>query len=165
MNEKYIKTLIERFYNAQTTEEEEQALIEYFSKGDVPNTLSDEALFFNSLRMANIPEAEAHQKEIEKTIDQWNRVETVSVRRSRKVFLNWSVGIAAVVAIMFGVTVWLNHHAENQNVDTIEMADTYTNIEDAEAKTEEALMKFAVSLNKGMKKINALNRNNKSDNI
>ncbi len=54
MNTEKIKQLIEKFYDGQTTLEEEQQLHEYFQREEIPDELQSEAAYFQYL--ANVSE-------------------------------------------------------------------------------------------------------------
>jgi hypothetical protein len=57
MNEEELKRLIEKYYNGESTEEEESALRDYFRKGNIPEGYEAEKLIFSYYtESAELPE-------------------------------------------------------------------------------------------------------------
>jgi hypothetical protein len=57
MNEEELKRLIEKYYNGESTEEEESALRDYFRKGNIPDGYEAEKLIFSYYtESAELPE-------------------------------------------------------------------------------------------------------------
>ena len=64
-----IEELLERYYNAQTSEAEEQRLREYFIHEETPPHLQKEKEMFLQLQAVQVPEG--LEEKLSKQIDQW----------------------------------------------------------------------------------------------
>ena len=64
-----IEELLERYYNAQTSEAEEQRLREYFIHKETPPHLQKEKEMFLQLHAVQVPDG--LEESISKHIDQW----------------------------------------------------------------------------------------------
>lgn len=146
-----IKILLERFYEGQTTQSEEQRLKEYFSKPDVDPRWTADRQLFRQLYAMDMPASHEAERRLAKQIDSWNRVEKTSERRTRVVGLRWIAGIAAGLLLLVTFTLFVQHRQQQQSY--ARQQDTFDNPQDAYARTEKALMKFSVSLNKGLNQI------------
>ena len=86
------KDLLERFLSAETNEEEERQLQEFFDK-NAPKGL---------------------EERLSRQIDGWNRVEKTTQRRGRTVLMRWISGVAASLLILFGIAFMAYRHTEQQ---------------------------------------------------
>lgn len=84
--------LLERFLCAETNEEEERQLQEFFNQ-NAPNGL---------------------EERLSRQIDGWNRVEKTTQRRGRVVLMRWITGVAASLIILFGIAFMAYRHTEQQ---------------------------------------------------
>lgn len=84
--------LLNRYLRAETTEEEERRLHDFFEQ-NAPRGL-DESL--------------------SREIDGWNRVEKTTRRRGRIVMRRWIMGVAASLLILFGMAFMAYRHTERQ---------------------------------------------------
>lgn len=160
MNAYKIKTLLDRFYNGQTTEEEERELDRFFNSGDVPEEMGEERAFFNLLNADKPPVPDGLEQRLSRQIDGWNTIEKSSTRRARIISLRWIIGVAASILLIFSVTLFVNSHEDERNF--AHQQDTYDNPEDAYAETQRALMKFSKFINKGLAEVdNVTNKDGK----
>ena len=148
MNTERINELLERYYEALTTEAEEEELRRFFTEGEVPARLMGEKELFLQLQAAASGEVavpEGLEERMETAIDGWaTQEETERKRHSRIYRLRWMGGIAAsiVVLLAFG---W--------NLYEPARRDTCATPEEAYAEAHEALMQFAWALDKGTQQI------------
>ena len=148
MNTERINELLERYYEALTTEAEEEELRRFFSKGDVPAHLMGEKELFLQLQAASdeIVVPEELEGRLSDAIDGWaaQEEEEKSRRHGRIYRLRWIGGIAAsiVVILAFG---WHLYEPARR--------DTFATPEEAYAEAHEALMQFALALDKGTQQI------------
>lgn len=142
-----IKRLLARYYDGQTTEEEESTLRSYFNSDAIDDCLKDESAIFTALQSAECPLPEGLEARLNRQINQWNTVETTAHRTVRLSNLRWIVGIAACLLLLFaaGAVVY-----QSENRDRLTEQDTYTDTKDAYAETSRALLKFSNSINKGI---------------
>ena len=147
MNTERINELLERYYEALTTEAEEEELRRFFTEGEVPARLMGEKELFLQLQevSAEVSAPEGLEERLTTAIDSWAaQEETERKRRSRIYRLRWMGGIAAsiVVLLAFG---W--------NLYEPERRDTCATPEEAYAEAHEALRQFAWALDKGTQQI------------
>ena len=147
MNTERINELLERYYEALTTEAEEEELRRFFAKGDVPAHLMGERELFLQLQAASdeavVPEG--LEGRLSDAIDGWAAQEEEESRRHGRIYrLRWIGGIAAsiVVILAFG---WHLYEPARR--------DTFATPEEAYAEAHEALMQFALALDKGTQQI------------
>lgn len=147
MNSEEIKRLLEKYYEGETTSEEELLLKKFFSMDNVPQDLrSDQEIFRYYMQAAEIPEPSADfEKKIISAIDSEDKN---SGRFKRKrVFVTLS-GIAAAMIILTGSYFFFT----NRSVPR----DTYSDPEVAYAETMKILQQVSVRLNQGTKALGHL---------
>ena len=148
MNTERINELLERYYEALTTEAEEEELRRFFAKGDVPAHLMGERELFLQLQAASAEAVvpEGLEDRLSDAIDGWAvQEEAEKSRRHGRIYrLRWIGGIAAsiVVILAFG---WHLYEPARR--------DTFATPEEAYAEAHEALMQFALALDKGTQQI------------
>ncbi|MGB8491441.1 MAG: hypothetical protein WCE64_10310 [Bacteroidales bacterium] len=162
MNAEEIKKLLEKYYEAATTPEEEQALKNFFSQGPVPDELKpDKEIFVYYLGASEIPEPSAGFED--KIISSALRGDSIH-SLSRKGRISLITGIAAGLLILVASYFFLTKKQEPR--------DTYSDPRIAYAETMKVLYDISVSLNEGTnalkpvgmindyteKSINALNK-------
>ena len=82
----HIEKLLERFYNAETSEQEEQELKDFFHHGEVPPHLQAEKEMFLQLQASDTPEG--MEERLGNLIDQWELSEQQTQRKhSRQSFV------------------------------------------------------------------------------
>lgn len=155
-----IKLLLGKFYEGQTTLEEEVNLRNYFLGNNVDAGLSEEKEFFIACQKAfNPPDIGSDgyknlKESLSKNIDQWDMVEKVSQRKARTVSFRWITGVAASLLIVLCFSFYINNYYQKAEQAK---QNTYDNPQDAYAETQRALMKFSLSLNNGIDKVNKIN--------
>lgn len=155
-NKEYISKLIDRFYNGQTSADDELELISYFASDNVSPDLEAEREFFTQYFGLDHANADDAKMRLERQLDAWNAVEKSTSRHFRSRSLRWAVGIAASLLLLVGVGMGLTQKEDKTAFATYE--DTYTNPQDAYNETRKALMMFSQTLNKGLDIANGNNK-------
>ena len=144
---KYIEELLERYYNAQTSEAEEKQLKNFFLQEDVPVHLQAEKEMFLQLQASDIPEG--LEERLSQRIDQWN----VQKKRHITKHLQWIGSIAASLLLLFGAGWYLQDSQPSAH-----RQDTCATPEEAYAEAQRTLVLFSTALNKGMKQMNVIQK-------
>ena len=148
MNTERINELLERYYEALTTEAEEEELRRFFAKGEVPAHLMGERELFLQLQAASAEAVvpEGLEGRLSDAIDGWAAQEEAekSRRHGRIYRLRWIGGIAASIVLILAFGWHLYEPARR---------DTFATPEEAYAEAHEALMQFALALDKGTQQI------------
>ena len=134
----HIEALLERYYDAQTSESEERMLKDFFLHEEVPIHLMAEKEMFLQLQASKIPEG--LEDRLSQSIDQWGK-------KHRTLRLQWIGSIAASLLLLFGAGWYLQEPTRK---------DTCSTPEEAYAEAQRALVIFSTALNKGMKHMDAL---------
>ena len=145
---KDIEELLERYYNAQTSEVEEQRLKDFFFNEDIPLHLLQEKEIFLQLRAAQIPDG--LEEKLSKQIDKYAIQERFVMKTPQRRSLQWTGSIAASLLILFGMSWYFNDAPSNYRKDTCATP------EEAYVHTDKALMMFAQALNKGVKQMEVI---------
>lgn len=146
MDLKRIRTLLEKYYNGETTLEEEKILREYFSKDDIGiELIADKDIFlFNyqeNSKLDNVPDL---SEEI------WNNIQKSKNDKPKQhnnltyVFLR----IAAGIVIILGTFLLL----KDQVIDTkqeFQITDTYETPEQAYEQAKQTLLYVSAMMNNG----------------
>lgn len=82
MNANEIRKLLDRYYDGQTTEAEEEELKRFFDGNGVPAEMAEEQAFFKRLQTPVPPVPEGLEQRISRQIDGWNTIEKTSSRRA-----------------------------------------------------------------------------------
>ena len=135
----HIEALLERYYDAQTSEAEEQRLKDFFLHEEVPVHLQAEKEMFLQLQATDVPEG--LEERLSQSIDRWDK-------KHRTLRLQWIGSIAASLLLLFGAGWYLQ--------DGTPRKDTCATPEEAYAEAQKALVMFSTALNKGMKQMDAL---------
>ena len=143
---KYIEDLLERYYDAQTSESEEQCLKDFFFNEDVPLHLQKEKEMFLQLQAIQVPEE--LEERLSEQIDQWAIQErfVVKVSPKRRFLQIGSIAASLLVLLSMG---WYIYNPQTRQ-------DTCTTPEEAYIHTEKALTMFAQALNKGVKQMEVI---------
>ena len=146
-----IRQLLDRYYDGQTNEREEQVLKDYFLQDDVPPQWATDQRLFRQLYGANMPAIDGLEQRLSRQIDGWNRVEKTTSRRSRIVGLRWMASIAASLLLLFAIGLLVDR--QQKQAQYAVQQDTFDDPRDAYAETQKALMMFSKSINKGLNKV------------
>ena len=134
----HIEALLERYYDAQTSETEERILKDFFLHEEVPTHLLAEKEMFLQLQASAVPEG--MEDRLSQSIDQWGK-------KHRTLRLQWIGSIAASLLLLFGAGWYLQEPTRK---------DTCSTPEEAYAEAQRALVMFSTALNKGMKQMDVL---------
>ena len=134
----HIEALLERYYDAQTSEAEEQRLKDFFLHEEAPAHLQAEKEMFLQLQATDVPEG--LEERLSQSIDRWGK-------KHRTLRLQWIGSIAASLLLLFGAGWYLQEPRRK---------DTCATPEEAYAEAQKALVMFSTALNKGMKQMDAL---------
>ena len=154
MTTEEIQETLDRFYNAETTAQEESMLKRYFQGSDVPPELQADRLLFAQLFNGRVDAPDSLEARLSNDIDGWNMVEKNALRRSRVISLRWIAGVAASLMLLFTLGTYLNNRPSTARPYANNLRETYDNPKDAAGEAERALTKFSVAINKGLNKIN-----------
>ena len=134
----HIEALLERYYDAQTSEAEEQRLKDFFLHEEVPVHLQAEKEMFLQLQATDVPEG--LEERLSQSIDRWGK-------KHRTLRLQWIGSIAASLLLLFGTGWYLQEPPRK---------DTCATPEEAYMEAQKALVLFSTVLNKGMKQMDVL---------
>lgn len=147
----HIERLLERFYNAETSEQEEQDLKDFFYQGEVPPHLLAEKEMFMQLQASDAPEG--MEERLGNLIDQWELTEQKTQKKRRIFHLQWIGSIAASLLLVIGMSLYF-HEPQRK--------DTCATPEEAYAHAEKALVMFSEALNKGIRPIQNMEKTNEN---
>ncbi len=134
----HIEALLERYYDAQTSEAEEKQLKDFFLHEEVPPHLQAEKEMFLQLQATDVPEG--LEERLSQSIDRWSK-------KHHTLRLQWIGSIAASLLLLFGAGWYLQEPPRK---------DTCATPEEAYMEAQKALVLFSTALNKGMKQMDAL---------
>ncbi len=146
-----IRQLLDRYYDGQTSEREEQELKDYFLQDDVPPQWATDQRLFRQLYGADMPVIDGLEQRLSRQIDSWNRVEKTANRHARTIGLRWMAGIAASLLLLFAIGLLVDR--QQKQAQYAVQQDTFDDPRDAYAETQKALMMFSKSINKGLNKV------------
>ena len=142
-----IRKMLDRFYQGQTTLEEEKILEEYFSSTTVPEEFIPDKDLFQSFKEGDnsvfVP-TDLNQK-IVASIDQVERKAT----RTRRISVFSLSGLAAGLIIMIAVYLFYIRTDRPSLLATNQMVDTYENPMDAYEEAKRTLAYVSTKLNSG----------------
>ena len=147
MDLKKIQSLLEKYYNGESTTQEEEILKEYFQKKDVdPKFEFDKDIFvFNSSEKKK----DAALPDISDEIWENIKRQEVKLKKSGNKRFNYAMlRIAAGFVILFSSYFLLKNYIFTQS-ESIQYTDTYTNPEDAYNETKKTLLYVSQMLNSG----------------
>lgn len=147
----HIEKLLNRFYNAETSEKEEKELKDFFFKEEVPPHLQSEKEMFMQLQAPDVPKG--LEERLGNLIDQWDLSERQTPKKRRIFHLQWIGSIAASLLLFLGMN-WYLHEPQRK--------DTCSTPEEAYAHAEKALVMFSEALNKGIRPIKNIEKTNES---
>jgi hypothetical protein len=151
MNEEKLKQLLYRYYDGNTSEEEETVLREFFSGNDIiPGYDEEKEIFFHYSHAEIVPNpSDDLEIRILRSID--NLETTQKSRYARRRFMAYS-GIAATFLLLIGSYFLFFQKTEPR--------DTFSDPQIAYAETMKILNDISVKLNKGTKALQPLTRIN-----
>ncbi|MBM6992281.1 MAG: hypothetical protein I3J02_03310 [Prevotella sp.] len=153
MTTEEIRQKLERFYDAETTRDEEEQLKSFFQSDAVPEDLKADQQLFCQLFAPEASVPEGLEDRLSHDIEMWNTVEKTTNRKARTVSLRWIAGMAASLLVLLSLGTWFNHR-QTTTSSFASKQETYDNPKDAAGETARALTKFSMALNKGIDKMN-----------
>lgn len=144
---KEIHKLLDRFYLGETTLEEEQLLLEYFSSARVPEELMADRDLFRSLEPAGntiVVPGGLNQKILD-VLDQQEKKEV----RTRRISIFSLSGLAAGLLVVIALYVGYFRDGQSELLASQELTDTYENPQDAYIEAKRALTYVSAKLNEG----------------
>ena len=147
----HIEKLLERYYNAETSELEEQELKDFFRHEEIPPHLLAEKEMFLQFQISDTPKG--MEERLGNLIDQWELSEQKTQKKRRIFHLQWIGSIAASLLLVIGMNLYF-HEPQRK--------DTCATPEEAYAHAEKALILFSEALNKGLRPIEAMEKTNQS---
>lgn len=136
-----IKKLLQKFYAGESSAEEEKILASFLLHENLPDEFLTDRQVFAALHENSCPLPQNWEQKIELLIDSFE--ETKEVKQPQRAKLSpwkfWTVGIAASLAIAFGV----QQLQENKQAETTLFTDTYSNTDEAYKATMDALQLFS----------------------
>ena len=152
MRKEEIDRLLERYYAGQTTEQEEDALLQTLrSANDLPADLQAERDLFLSLHknmVEDVPVPEDLETELTARIDR-----KASAPRRRRL---WWGSVAASILLLAGLGFGIAEMRQEAFVPTPQ--DTFTNPEDAHRALQAIFTEMSRNWNEGMKQLEASQR-------
>lgn len=149
-NKDKLSVLLSRFYEAQTSEQEEERLKQMIADSSASDEelTAEEKDFFSQMFPPEGFEQRMAEHIDSLTKERKRKARIVDMRRGK-----WIAGIAASVAIVVSVGLYLNRQ-DSESIYT----DTYNSPEEAYQETKYALSMFSNTLNKGYAKLEEINR-------
>lgn len=154
MDLKLVEALLDKYYNGETTLEEERSLRAFFSREEVPSHLKDEKIKFQfycnalneSVDWAFEEKLVSGYTGTHKIMPFFNRIRTAS--------------IAAGILLLAGVSLCLNKDTLFKKKNNY---GTYDNPQIAYNQTKKALLLISDKLNKGNRNLSKISRLNEMD--
>ena len=157
MDSKHIEALLEKYWNAETTLEQEQELREFFQGGEVPENLNEAAMLFRYFENEKSKKLNANfDADVTKQVQQ---------RQGGKIIpmTNWfrvarvAAGIVAVVAAVYLIG------AEIRGRTPKEIADTESDPKLALEETKKALLMISKNFHKAQREASMINLLNEAE--
>lgn len=152
MDSKKIEELLHKYWNCETSLEEEQQLRDYFRSAEVPDSQKETAALFNFF-------SEQKKRSLNDVSFEGEVMTRINKPQGRMVkFFRNSMRIAAGIVVLMAA-VWFVHTEVRENTPQ-EMVDTYDDPKMAFEETKRALLMISKSFGKAeeqAKKINLFN--------
>jgi hypothetical protein len=151
MNTEELNSLLEKYYNGESTEKEEKALKEFFSGNNVPEGYAAEKEIFSYyLATEKIPEPSAgFEARILAGIDSCDKRESQKLRKLILTYMSSAAGLLLLAASYF----FIIHRTESQ--------DTFTEPKMAYLETMKILLDVSTRLNHGTQALEPVSKINK----
>jgi len=148
MNDKTIEQYLAAYYNGTATQEEEKALVRFFSDTNVPERWQEEQQALLLLhKSSEVPIPEGLKQRLEQKLD--NHISKGKRFTLRKTAYKIT-GIAAAILLCLGIAFYQSPFTDNSGVT----ADTYKDPHEAALVAGQALAFLSSNLNKGMEQVN-----------
>lgn len=151
MDSKHIEALLEKYWNCETSLEEEQQLRTYFKENNAPG---NEAALFRYF------EHERGKQIQDKAFDKTLTAKLSSPGKARTIRLVYNVmRIAAGLIVVVAATYFVRQEVKKNNP----AEDTFTDPKIAFEETKKALMMISKGFGKGQKEVNKINVFNQAE--
>jgi len=156
MKNQEIRSLLEKYYDGNTSKEEEKVLIQYFSTQEIdPEFLVDKEYFeFLGKEIDQVSGIDDFSDQI------WENIEKHEDKFKHKIFtyssLNKIILAVAASIIIAVVSITIIKYDDLTREKQIQFADTYDNPEMAYIEAKKALLLISKTFNKGTNHINNL---------
>ncbi|MDY6801146.1 MAG: hypothetical protein SVU94_07970 [Bacteroidota bacterium] len=157
MNREQIKALLEKYYNGETSLEEEKRLQNYFSANETEKEFAEDRAIF----IFTTEEAKETNQLPDLGNEIWNKIEkneNIKGLKNRKI-VRFSLSVAASIAILVVSFFFIQKEINKQS--TITFNDTYENPELAYIQAKEALLYVSSKLNSGTEHLEPILKINK----
>ncbi len=134
MELRQIEILLEKYFEGETTIQEERELKAYFSSSEVASHLESYKPMFTNFQK---------QKEIQFT-------KTLPLQPRKQNNVKW-IGVAASLVALFSTLLYFNSQSDSEDLGT------FSSPEEAFVETQKALNMVSAEVNKGVKSIEVLN--------
>ena len=145
MNFRRIENLLERYFDGNTSLEEEKILKEFFQGDDIPQHLVSLKESFNYFSQENTKD-ELDDSFDQKILSKINHFDISNKRQERRRTLYYISGVAASLLIIISIFT-------NFNPFTNRLSETLENPEAAYLETRKALLFVSGALNRGVKPV------------
>lgn len=148
MEREQIKTLLEKYWEGETTLQEEEVLKHYFARSDVPEELRQEASFFQYLDLQKDKVA----LEDDEILDMLRNEPQQKKNNHFRLYIENMAKVAAAILIV-AVAVFFVHEdykSRKEQMDPV-LSDTFEDPQKAFEETKKALMLVSRQFNKGHK--------------
>jgi uncharacterized secreted protein with C-terminal beta-propeller domain len=142
MDSKRIKKLLDKYYQGETSLEEQEILKEYFNNDSLQNGNNEDKMIFNYLQSEKSVIPADLTETLDKIIDneaKKNKTKVVKIVR-------WAGSIAAILLI--GILFLVFGKVENKTIEKTLYADTYSDPEQAFKETQKVLLFISKTMNK-----------------
>lgn len=143
MNKNDFDRLLRKYYDGQTTEEEENGLADYFAHSDVPDRMLADKWLIGVIAPAEVEVPDNLESRIEAVID---GEDYTNMGRARTIWIRYAVGIAASVALLFAIGRSMVTMQDRQ----VQTHREVTDAEEAYHLASSTLMEFSDILNEGI---------------
>lgn len=154
MDSKRVEELLEKYWNCETSLEEESALREYFHQTDVPDTLKDSAVLFRYF------EQQRQHKMNDVAFDASLKNKLQPAQGKMRSLLMSSLRIAAGISVVVA-SFWLVRTQMRDDTPQ-EIADTYDDPKEAFEETKRALQLISKNFGKAKKATSNINMINEA---
>ncbi|MGK7395442.1 MAG: hypothetical protein ACNS62_12775 [Candidatus Cyclobacteriaceae bacterium M3_2C_046] len=147
MDFKRIEILLEKYWQAETSLQEEQELHHFFQKVDIPDHMKDTAVLFQYFQKEQ-EELKLDEKFDQDILEDLETEEKPIGRKAAMFDLNKVWKMAAVIALVISFVIGYQYLDQSNHPAVAELG-TYEDPEAAYEETKKALLLISAQLNKG----------------
>jgi len=157
MDSKHIEELLEKYWNAETTLEQEKELLDYFQGGNIPESLNETAMLFRYFEQEKSKKLnEKFDEDVTKTLQQRQGGKIVPMKDWFRI-ARVAAGIVVVVAAVYLVGQKVRDDSKG------EIADTESDPKLAFEETKKALLMISKNFHKAQKEASMINLLNEAE--